>query len=501
MSERRKVGLSPTLPIDADEFKYTKRKPNSRGLLLATLLFIAAIVVWVFFYGNSRPFVSKNANLELINKLEVNKVSNIDHGSDFHEEDNDKARNRTYKQLPVDDNVPYYVQEPRDTPRQLKTEWTPKSDDITPSMFMTILPSSSVWCQGTKRQDRICKFRNLCYAPKDNEWFILKTSKTVLHNVPTDRYQEGLLEISTVSNHNLFYWNFGEVDPYDERFVNVTVRMEQDTHFLFSRLHPENIMHQLHDDVIGMYHTLKEYVGKGSLKFDMPFTLDGHRILIMDDFGRKATTRVLDYLSSKPLRFFPYLQVDPNTITCFRDAVVGINKIGTWYQYGFQGFQGPIENKEVNGNHVREVADWYIRRNGLSLSKDENWFKRADTIDDREWNLTVILTRHRNRLILNEKELAAHLKARFGYEVMLISNEEYKFEEQIKYLRRARIVLGMHGSILIMGMFCRRGTILLEMFPLGVPSERYTPYKTMANLKGMDLIYKVWVVYSLSSYI
>ncbi|KAJ3196128.1 Protein O-linked-mannose beta-1,4-N-acetylglucosaminyltransferase 2 [Dinochytrium kinnereticum] len=41
-------------------------------------------------------------------------------------------------------------------------------------------------------------------------------------------------------------------------------------------------------------------------------------------------------------------------------------------------------------------------------------------------------------------------------------------------------------------MFCRRGTVMIEMFPYAVPSDHYTPYKTMSELPGMALIYRAW---------
>jgi protein O-mannose beta-1,4-N-acetylglucosaminyltransferase len=50
----------------------------------------------------------------------------------------------------------------------------------------------------------------------------------------------------------------------------------------------------------------------------------------------------------------------------------------------------------------------------------------------------------------------------------------------------------MHGSLLTLAMFCRRGTVLLEMFPFGVPSKDYLPYKTLAELTGMDIVYRAW---------
>jgi hypothetical protein len=157
-------------------------------------------------------------------------------------------------------------------------------------------------------------------------------------------------------------------------------------------------------------------------------------------------------------------------------------------------------NKRQHGLYVREVVQWFLRRLELPLSIDEMPDPESEKPEDfkkvdEDWNLIVILSRKSNRLILNEKELGNALTKRFGWETVVVSNEQHSFEEQIKYMRRARIVLGMHGSILVMAMFCRRGTTLLEMFPFAVPAERYTPYKTMANLPDMGLIYRVWVVY------
>lgn len=158
----------------------------------------------------------------------------------------------------------------------------------------------------------------------------------------------------------------------------------------------------------------------------------------------------------------------------------------------------------MNGNLLREVSEWFIRRNGLPLGEDErieqphheaqngrlsdietsihsfedrNLDVTSREVDFSETDLIVILSRKYNRLILNEAEMAARLQKEFGYDVKIVSNEQYNFEEQIRYMRRARMVFGMHGSILIMGMFCRRGTVLVEMFPFGVPPGKQTKQK------------------------
>ncbi|KAJ3281038.1 Protein O-linked-mannose beta-1,4-N-acetylglucosaminyltransferase 2 [Borealophlyctis nickersoniae] len=380
--------------------------------------------------------------------------------------------------------------------------------DNTPVSVFKTLPSSSVWCNGDSRSNRICRFRNLCYAPREDSWFILQTNRSVQHNVPLHRYHSGLLEMGTVANHPFFYWNFVEVSPFNPKFQNVKVRYEEKMHFIFRRLHPHNIMHNLHDDALGMYFVLKEYMGQGSHEQDMPFSLHTHRLLIFDKYGESASTRPFKYLSNDPIRYGGYIKQDEDVITCFRDAVVGNSKLTTWYQYGFQIPQGPIPGKTPNGMHVREVAEWYTRRIGIPLGEDEDVHRLVNhphqngaavpsavpdkSVDFPDTDLIVIMSRKGNRLIVNEEELAAHLTATFGLPTQFVRNEDHKFEEQVAFLRRARILVGMHGSILVMGMFCRRGTVLIEMYPFGVPSDHYTPYKTMANLPGMALVYRAY---------
>ncbi|KAJ3055011.1 Protein O-linked-mannose beta-1,4-N-acetylglucosaminyltransferase 2 [Rhizophlyctis rosea] len=376
--------------------------------------------------------------------------------------------------------------------------------DNTPITIFKTLPSSDVWCYGEDKLHRVCRFRNLCFSPKHDEYFILQTNRTLQNNVPLHRFSRGLLELGTVAGHPFFAWNFAEVSPFNPEFQNIPVRYEETLHFILKRLHPRNIMHNLHDDVLGMYFMLKEFVGKGSNSQSMPFSLDTHRLLIEGMHGATDSTRPFQFLSKYPLRYGAYLRQEENVITCFRDAVVGNSKLTTWYQYGFDRPQGPIENKIVNGMHVREVAEWFVRRMGIPLGEDEDYNRFVGKDEDKlvevgkagkdldyiGTDVIVILSRKSNRLILNEKGLAKHLEKTYGMEVKFVRNEDHSFDEQITILRRAKMVIGMHGSILVMGMFCRRGTVLVEVYPFGVPAHHYTPYRTMANLPGMALIYR-----------
>ena len=121
------------------------------------------------------------------------------------------------------------------------------------------------------------------------------------------------------------------------------------------------------------------------------------------------------------------------------------------------------------------------------LKPDNSHFDFAET------NLIVIMSRRQNRLIVNEVALAQKLSEEFGLQTVFLRNEDQSFEEMISILRMARVVVGMHGSILVMAMFCRRGTVMIEMYPYAIPGDNYTPYKTMASLPGMDLVYRSWI--------
>ncbi|KAJ3409341.1 Protein O-linked-mannose beta-1,4-N-acetylglucosaminyltransferase 2 [Chytridiales sp. JEL 0842] len=109
-----------------------------------------------------------------------------------------------------------------------------------------------------------------------------------------------------------------------------------------------------------------------------------------------------------------------------------------------------------------------------------------------ETDLIIIMSRRKNRLILNEKEIAEHLTKKYKLQTLFLRMEDHTFEEQVRYLRRARVVVGMHGSMLVMAAFCKRGTVVVELFPYGVRSGDFAPYKTMAELPGMGLVYRAW---------
>ncbi|KAI8612902.1 hypothetical protein BC830DRAFT_1067137 [Chytriomyces sp. MP71] len=389
-----------------------------------------------------------------------------------------------------------------------------------PIMDMWRLPSSSVWCTGNSLNNRVCKIRNICYNNK-YQWFIVRNNASVLSNVPTTaeiinegKPYIGLVEVSSVQDHPYTAWSYSEVSQFAPEFQNRKVRYHKDFTILYKRFHGSNIMHTLHDDVMPLFHHIRRYVGGSMPGWDhFEFNLKQHRLQFIDDYEVAETYRPFQYLTDMPIGLLSELNEDKELITCFRDATIGVKKLTTWYQYGFAGPQGPIP-KFVNGLHVRMVADYFTTRLGLPV---EDSYDEASDLMLKVWrgdqipidvkaveaagekgvgkdyvggDLIVILSRTRNRLISNEAALAEALEKKFRHQVVFMRNEDHSFEEQIILMRRAKVVVGMHGSILIMAMFCRKGTVLIEIYPWAVPSENYTPYKTMANLHGMYLVYR-----------
>ena len=208
-----------------------------------------------------------------------------------------------------------------------------------------------------------------------------------------------------------------------------------------------------------------------------------------------------------------YLEEDKTLIKCFAEVVVGSSKLTTWYQYGFYSPQGPIENKRVNGHYIREFSEWMHRqahrnrhRNMYHMmhSKPVNvsvhlLLKLANDDTTHEYaskEPIVVLSRLNSRLIINEEELRSTLEAKFRLRVLFLRVESHPLEEQLDVLRHARVVMGMHGSMMALTMFCNPGTIVIELFPFAIPAENYTPYKTLAGMDGVDMVYRAWVVRS-----
>jgi protein O-mannose beta-1,4-N-acetylglucosaminyltransferase len=310
--------------------------------------------------------------------------------------------------------------------------------------------------------------------PGPNQFFIVVTEHSVFWNVPKVR-DSSFVDLSSLVNHEDFYWNFFEIN---QDVINTTVIDILKSTYLISRVNKDNIMHILHDDFIGLYHTVRRHASENDGNFPDYAAFGTDQIIqFFDESGPGEYDSLFSLLSNHPLRYRKDL-VNTNHITRFEQIYVGNSKLTTWYQYGFHEPQGPIKNKEVSGYNVRQAVN-YIK---FKLQIPE--VSKQDTL--------VLFSRTKNRLILNEIELLGKLSSKFNLKGEFIRNEDHSFENQVKTLQRTKIAVGMHGSLLIMSLFMPPGSILIELYPFAVPPENYTPYKTLAGLPGNHIVYRSW---------
>lgn len=333
---------------------------------------------------------------------------------------------------------------------------------------------SSIWCSGADHTQRICRFRNLCFFPDVNEFVFFHSAQSIYSGIPGNRFNPSLLDMSSVKDHNAQYFNF--VDMPSGSAVQFQVNFIQRTSLIFNRFNPDNIMHVIHDDLLPMLHTLEMITGEGNLNmsaFDI-------QLVFMEGWSPGDYINLYEVFSlHKPL-YKMDLQAK-GSVTCFRDAYVGISKETTWYQYGFREPQGPIPHHTVTALQINQFTRYLKHRlntSSLPLPNGNSYI--------------VFFTRKHNRLILNEVEVTFALVREFKMKVLSMGAETHSIAEMIAILSKASILIGMHGSLLSLSMFLPPSAIVIELFPYAVNPENYTPYKTLASLAGMQITYRAW---------
>ena len=332
---------------------------------------------------------------------------------------------------------------------------------------------SSVWCQGNDHSHRLCHFRHLCYLPAVENFVFLHGVKSILYSVPQNRFNPALLQLSAVHGHNAL--NFNYVDLPVSNVSLADIKYIQGKTLMLKRFNPDNIMHVFHDDLIPIYHTLLLIHGAAP-SHGSPYST---RLLFLDNFETETYLNLYQTLSSQTIMMLKDLQEIKQSLVCFEDLHVGISRSTLWYQYGFQEPQGPLTNPVVSAIEIKHFTDYFYER--LSI-------KPQVQMDD----YLVLFSRKLNRMILNEMELAITLAQELGMKVLTIGAETHSVSEIISYVSSASIIVGMHGSLLSYSIFLKPGAIVVELYPYGVNPDNYTPYKTLANLKGMNIIYKSW---------
>ena len=322
-----------------------------------------------------------------------------------------------------------------------------QDSQILSEMLMKI--SSSVSCTIGKHDNRECRFQNLCF--ENNQYLYFDGPNSIEEGLPSE--SPFTLDLSSVRDHNAKYFQFS----------NRTMKEKMKFHYirgnsiLFHRFNPDNLMHVIHDDLLPYFHTRRKYFdgqevtaifmeGRGEGPFYDLYTLFMGRILTERNF---------------------------TTMTCFENVIIGVSQETTWYQYGFQTPQGPINVENYPKNELLSFKDEFVK--WLIINEDESLTPSK----------IVIFKRQHTRRITNMNEFVLKLSMKFKAEVTILDLQEDTFEDIITTISNAKLLIGVHGAHLVTSLFLPPGALLVEIYPFGIPSENYTPYKTLASLIGV----------------
>lgn len=369
------------------------------------------------------------------------------------------------------------------------------------SSHATVIPenfSSSVFCSSHENQDIECRFQNLCYH-RDKFWYF-NGVETVESGLPSSSLGPLILDLSSVKNHNAKYFTYTNSSS---RPTYLSMHYIQKSSILFHRFNPDNLMHVIHDDLLPFFHMKRKY---------FPDNKNDEDIIAVWMEGRADGSFYNLYKL-----FMPNVlkKVELNSFTCFKDLVVGVSKSVTWYQYGFRKPQGPINVGNYPLGEIQRFKEYFVNRlmekqessfavqldssTGVQKESIINSFQSESSVEvqqkwpsrDQQESTIVLFKRHHTRRIVNEMKIVLKLSMTFKCIVTTLDLEEDSIEHIINTILKAKILIGVHGAHLVTSLFLPPNALLVELFPFGIPSVNYTPYKTLAGLL-VNVSYIAW---------
>ncbi|OIR57467.1 MAG: uncharacterized protein A8A55_1769 [Amphiamblys sp. WSBS2006] len=378
---------------------------------------------------------------------------------------------------------------PQKTPSK-KTEDKPKEEPSKEDWT----PSSSFVCFGNTEKDKVCRFFDLLYDPAKDSFIIVRDGENA--NIDKDNGQGWFLDGTSIDGHNVFGWNYEEItrSTFKEIYAKKKIHtFAGKTHLMF-RFHVGNIMHAIHDDFLPQYVTRRMFQESPDKFKERIFFCDGAAI------GRYS--EIFKTLSDD-MHTRKNWKTKKDTLVVFKEAIVGQPKATTWYHYGFRAPQGKIEGKVPDSGAIREAVQYVKGQYGIQNEKSgeevEKFVKKYSGMKDEinqtapQENLLIsIISRKKNRLIMNENVLREKLEEQYGLKTVFVRLEEMTQKKVFETMSKSAIAVGMHGSLLVAGLFMPQNSVLVEMYPFAVPSQNYTPYKHMCALDGMKIAYRAW---------
>lgn len=338
---------------------------------------------------------------------------------------------------------------------------------------------SSLWCH-SKGPKRVCTFKNLCYASKENVFVFTLTNNSILDGI-TDADELKEIDLSSVMNHNRFSLKLAMITQDSSILKRPRTIIKYG--FIFWRFKWDNIMHVIHDDLLPLYTTYNEIcagnVDKCVSKYQLAFADDG-------EFGTFVEWYNI-FSNSQPILL---QNSDSKSIICFDESRIGLSTSTLWFQYGFGVPQGPIMNTQLSGTLLREFSEYILQKFNIPSLETFPTETKA-----------VIFSRKINRKILNEDAVIMMIKDEYStvfnpnnssLEIYSLDFATNSTQCILTCLSQSSIVVGMHGSAMILSIFLKPGSVVVELFPFGINPQFVSPLKALCELPNIGLIYSFW---------
>ncbi|PIK39192.1 hypothetical protein BSL78_23970 [Apostichopus japonicus] len=209
------------------------------------------------------------------------------------------------------------------------------------------------------------------------------------------------------------------------------------SYHLLGQFAPNNIAHDIHDFLLPLFNTL---TGLNEFQLDAE---PSRTLLIYGLVPITASTRSLYSLFS---RYPSTLSLDvmmDESLVCFEDVTIGLSHDTIWYQWGFGRPEGPLDDRKVTSEHLQNFTG-YVKE---KLNIDD----KSACLEKDEFG--ILFSRRSTRVILNEIKLRESITAQTGMTIRTLSFEQNSLEEIIANVSCAKFIVGMHGSILILGLY------------------------------------------------
>lgn len=335
--------------------------------------------------------------------------------------------------------------------------------------------ASSVWCFNRIDGSTLCHFQNLYLSSKYEGCviFLLNRFSTISGIESADKLKS--FHLSSVKNHTGLNLKIN-IEMSCHSLLQENFHVLEKYAILMKRFKPDNLMHVIHDDVFPLFTTYDELCHG-----DIQRCLSTYQLIFLDDNDEGPYHEWYEHMSAVS----PMFKRDIRSLY-LKNCIIGISHSSSWYQYGFKSVHGPIDNTQLNG---------------LQLRKFTKFIKDKFDIQDANENLSnkvVFLSRKINRKILNEASVEENIKNAFK-EVkkkpikVLNTDLTDNLRELISYIQETNLLIGMHGSAMILAIFLLQGSSILELFPFGIQPDYVSPTKALSSLPDVNYNYKAWV--------